>query len=226
MERGFQRMTDSYPLTPEKTFTAAGVYDKVGLMVVLALVTGMVSYLTNSLALLFGGLIAGLVLSLIGIFKPTTAPIVAPLYALAEGLALGGITAEYATVNGSGIVPAAIIFTGGIFVAALLIFRTGLIKVTPKFVAMTMMAAVGFLLVLIASALGLPGLSGSGSILVIGVIGVVIGVMFLFTDFNFVQQAEQQRSLPKAGEWYGALMLMMSLVFVYINVLRILGRRR
>jgi uncharacterized YccA/Bax inhibitor family protein len=153
---------------------------------------------------------------------------VAPLYALAEGLALGGLTAWYATANSSGIVPLAIIFTGGIFLAALVIFRTGLVKVTPKFVAMTMMAAVGFLLVLIATSLGLPvpGLSGSSSLLVIGVIGVVIGVMFLFTDFNFVQVSEQRGDLPAEGEWYGALILMMSLVFLYINVLRILGRRR
>jgi uncharacterized YccA/Bax inhibitor family protein len=226
MERAFDRMTDAYPLQPgARTFTAAGVYDKVGLMVVLAMATGAFSYFADNPGLMILGFVAGLVLSLVGIFRPATAKVVAPLYALAEGLALGGITAYYATGN-SGIVPMAVIFTGGIFVAALVIFRSGLVKVTPKFVAMTMMASFGFILVLIAQMFGLSlGLGGSSGTAVIGVFGVALGVMYLFIDFNYVQVGEQRR-LPADGEWYGALMLMMSLVLVYINVLRILGRRR
>jgi uncharacterized YccA/Bax inhibitor family protein len=230
MERGFDRLTDAYPSDlrdpATTTFTAAGVYDKVGLMVVLAMVTGTIGYFSNNVGLILLGFVAGLVLSLVGIFKPATARIVAPLYALAEGLALGGITAYYATGN-NGLVPLAIIFTAGIFVAALVIFRSGLVKVTPKFVSMTIMASFGFLLVLLGLMLGLPipGLSGAGGLAVLGVFGVAIGVMHLFIDFNYIQIGEQRR-LPVAGEWYGALILMMSLVFVYINVLRILGRRR
>jgi len=228
MERAFDRMAGAYPLQPEaRTFTAARVYDKVGLMVVLALVTGTYSYLADNPALIFLGFIGGLGLALVGIFRPATAKIVAPLYALAEGLALGGFTAYYAAGSSSGLVPMAIIFTGGIFLAALVVFRSGLVKVTPKFVTMTIMAGVGFFLVYIAVVLGLPipGLSGSGGMAVLGVIGIGIGVMYLFVDFNYVQVGEQRR-LPADAEWYGALMLMMSLVFVYINVLRVLGRRR
>jgi uncharacterized YccA/Bax inhibitor family protein len=159
-------------------------------------------------------------------FRPRLAKFMAPLYALAEGLALGGITAYYATGN-NGIVPLAIIFTGGVFLAALVIFRSGLVKVTPRFVSMAMMAAVGFLVVWLAILLGLPipGLSGSGGMAILGVFGVAIGVMFLFVDFNYIQ-ASEQRQLPAEGEWLGALLLMTSLVMVYINILRILGRRR
>jgi uncharacterized YccA/Bax inhibitor family protein len=119
----------------------------------------------------------------------------------------------------------AVIFTGGIFLAALVIFRSGLVKVTPRFMAMAMMAMVGFFLVVIAQLLGLFSLNGAGGNLVIGVIGVVVGVLFLFIDFNFIQQSEQ-RQLPAEAEWVGALLLMTSLVFVYINILRILGRQR
>jgi len=226
MERSFDRMTDAFgtPVGVE-AFTAAGVYDKLGMLVVLSLLTGAFGYATGSVGLFYLGLLAGFVLSMIGIFRPTTARIVAPLYALAEGLALGSLTAAYAT-GSSGVAPLAIIFTAGVFVGALVVFRSGLVKVTPKFVSMTIMASFGFLLVLIAGMFGLfPGLTSQTGLLVFGVIGVVIGVAYLFVDFNYVQVGEQRR-LPVQAEWYGALTLMMSLVFVYVSVLRILGSRR
>ena len=109
---------------------------------------------------------------LIGIFRPAAAQVAAPLYALAEGLALGALTALYAT-GSSGVAPLAIIFTAGVFIGALVVFRSGLVKVTPRFVSMTIMAGFGFLLALIAGMLGLfPGLSGQTGLLVFGVIGV------------------------------------------------------
>jgi len=227
MERAYDRLTAEYgvPSSLDQRFTAAGVYDKVGLLVILALVTGAIGYATASAGLAILGIVAGLVFSLVGIFKPRTAPVMAPLYALAEGLALGAITAAVA-VGTSGVAPLAILFTGGVFLAALVIFRSGLVKVTPKFVTMTMMAGVGFLIVILGGLLGLfPGLNSQTGLLVFGIIGVVIGVAYLFIDFNYVQVGEE-RGLPVQGEWYGALMLMMSLVFVYINVLRILASRR
>jgi uncharacterized YccA/Bax inhibitor family protein len=224
MEKAYRRLGDDYPPPYAKPYTAAGVYDKVGILVVLALVTGVYNYLVNNTALLLVGIVGGLVFSLVGIFKPHTAKFMAPLYALAEGLALGGITAFYAVGN-TGIIPMAIIFTGGIFLAALVIFRTGLIRITPRFMAMAIMAIVGFFLVLLAQLFGLFSLNSSGGNLLIGVFGVLVGVLFLFIDFNFIQQSEQ-RQLPAEAEWSGALVLMTSLVFVYINVLRILGRRR
>ncbi len=227
MERGFTRLVDEFPLVPGAArFTAAGTYDKLGLLVVLALVTGSIGYFTANTGLLILGMIGGLVFSLVGIFKPRLAKIMAPLYALSEGLALGAITAYFATGN-NGLVPLAIIFTAGVFLAALVIFRSGLVKVTPRFVSMAVMAAVGFLFVWLAVAFGLsiPGLGGSGTLALMGVFGVAIGIMFLFVDFNFVYQSERLQ-LPAEGEWLGALLLMTSLVMVYINIVRILGRRR
>jgi uncharacterized YccA/Bax inhibitor family protein len=226
MDRAYDRLGAAYgSSTDDSTYTAAGVYDKLGLLVLLALVTGAVGYASDSTTLLVVGLIGGFVLAMIGIFRPTTAPIVAPLYALAEGLCLGALTALYAT-GSNGVAPLAIVFTAAVFLGALVVFRSGLVKVTPRFVSMTIMAAFGFVAVLIAGLLGLfPGLSSQTGLLVIGVIGVVIGVMYLFVDFNAVQLGEQRR-LPAQAEWYGALTLMMSLVFVYINVLRVVASRR
>lgn len=226
LEKAYDRMALEFdvPSTVER-FTAAGVFDKTGLLAIIALVTGAVGYATDSGGLALLGIVAGFVLAMIGIFRPATARVVAPLYAVAEGFALGAITATYAT-GSNGIAPLAVIFTGAVFVAALVVFRSGLVKVTPRFVSMTIVGGVGFLFVLLAGMLGLfPGLSSQTGLLVFGVIGVVLGVAYLFIDFNYVTVGEQ-RGLPAEAEWYGALMLMMSLVFVYINVLRILGSRR
>jgi len=226
MERAYERMGTAYAgSVPVDTYTAAGVYDKLGLLVLLALVTGAVGYAADSTGLLLLGLFGGLGFALIGIFRPMAARIVAPLYALAEGLCLGSLTALYAT-GSHGVAPLAIVFTGAVFLGALIVFRSGLVKVTPRFVSMTIMAGFGFLAVLVAGMLGLfPGLSSQTGLLVVGVIGVVIGVMYLFIDFNAVAIGEQRR-LPAQAEWYGALTLMMSLVFVYINVLRVVASRR
>jgi uncharacterized YccA/Bax inhibitor family protein len=226
MEKAYDRMALEYGTgAAVEPFTAAGVFDKLGLLVILALVTGAVGYAVDSTGLLLLGLVAGLVLSLVGIFKPGTARVVAPLYALAEGLALGSLTALYAT-GSNGVAPLAIIFTGGIFMGALIVFRSGLVKVTPKFAQMTMVALVGFLFVGIAGALGLfPGLSSQTGLLIYGVIGVGIALMCLFMDFNYVYVGEQ-RGLPAEAEWYGALILMIGLVFLYLNVLRIIASRR
>ena len=226
MERAYDRMGAAYgTAVVEDSYTAAGVYDKLGLLVLLAMVTGGIGYATASTGLLVLGLVGGLVLAMVGIFRPTAAPVVAPLYALAEGLCLGALTALYAT-GSKGVAPLAIVFTAAVFLGAFVVFRSGLVKVTPRFVSMTIMAGFGFLAVLLAGMLGLfPGLSSQSGLLVIGVIGVVIGVMYLFVDFNAVQVGEQRR-LPAQAEWYGALTLMMSLVFVYINVLRVVASRR
>jgi uncharacterized YccA/Bax inhibitor family protein len=228
LNRAFTRLNNAFPVqVGAEPFTAAGVYDKVGILVVLAMATGLYNYLADSTALLIGGIIGGLVFSLVGLFKPHTAKFMAPLYALAEGLALGGLTAYYAAGN-NGIIPLAIIFTAGIFLAALVIFRSGLVKISPKYLNMMYMALGGFFLVTLAVVFGLPipGLSGASGELVIGVIGLLVGIMFLFVDFNFIYATEQNAAFPAEAEWFGALLLMTSLVMVYINVLRILGRRR
>jgi uncharacterized YccA/Bax inhibitor family protein len=226
MDRAFDRVATAYcGATTLETYTAARVYDKLGLLVLLALATGAVGYATASTGLLLLGLVGGLVLAIVGIFKPTLARVVAPLYSLAEGLCLGALTSLYAT-GSKGVAPLAIVFTAAVFVGALIVFRSGLVKVTPRFASMTIMAGLGFLAVLVAGMLGLfPGLSSQRGLLVLGLIGVAIGVMYLFIDFNAVQVAEQRR-LPVEAEWYGALTLMMSLVFVYINVLRVVASRR
>jgi len=226
MERAYDRMEAEFGNSAAvETFSAAGVYDKVGLLVILALLTGAVGYATDSIGLALLGLVAGLVFYMVGLFKPATAHVMAPLYALAEGLALGAITASYAQ-GSNGVAPLAILFTAGVFLGALVVFRSGLVKVTSKFVTYVLMASVGFILVLLGGMLGLfPGLSGGTGLLVVGIIGLALGVAYLFIDFHYIEVFEE-RHAPVQAEWFGALLLMASLVMVYINILRILASRR
>ena len=232
MDRSFGRLAEAYPLDPNtERFTAAGVYDKVAGLVVLALVTAAAGYALASPGQVLLAIVIAFAVGIAGTFRPRWARWTAPAYALIEGFALGGISGWYAKIAG-GIIPLAVLFTGAVFVAALVAFRTGLVKVTPKFVSITIMATFGLMVVYIAALLGLrlPGIADLGPRGVIfGVIGLGIGVMNLFVDFQYVETA-QERGYSAEGEWFAAYAMMASLVLVYINVLRILasayGRRR
>jgi len=165
--------------------------------------------------------------SLLGIFKPDLARVCAPIYALAEGAVLGFISRLYAQDAG-GVVPLAILFTGAVFLGCLVAFRSGLVRVTPKFLTLTMIASFGLMALFVASLLGLPipGVSDIGTKgLIFGVIGLGVGVLNLFVDFSAIQAMEEQGADAK-GEWFGALILLTSLVLVYISILRILGASR
>lgn len=227
-ERSYERLTTTYPLQGGvERFTASGVYDKVaGLLFVVALSAAVGAFFLPGpavLVLLFVALGAGL----LGTFKPTLARICAPIYAVTEGAVLGYVSRAYAQ-DGGGVVPLAILFTGAVFAGCLVAFRTGLVRVTPKFITLTMVASFALLALFLASMVGLPipGLADVGTKgLIFGIIGLGVGVLNLFVDFSAIQDMEE-RGADAQGEWFGALILLTSLVLVYISILRILGSRR
>lgn len=227
-ERSFQRLSSTYPMRGgTEPFTAAGVYDKLaGLLLVVAVSAAVGAIFLSAPAALVLLLIA-FASSIVGVFKPNLARICAPIYAVAEGAVLGFISAFYAESAG-GIVPLAILFTGAVFLGCLVAFRSGLVRVTPRFLTITMIASFGLMAVFVASLLGLPipGLDDLGTRgLLFGVIGLAVGVLNLFVDFSYIQDMEQ-RGAGKQGEWFGALILLTSLVLVYISILRILASSR
>lgn len=216
-------VSDAAPLV------AKDVFDKVGLLAVLALCTGAV----GALARLSPGAMLVAVLfatgfGFAGIFRPAKAAIFAPAYALCIGLALGAISRWYADSPGGGaVVPLAVIGTSGIFVAVLVAYRTGLVKVNHRFLQATLFASVGLLVMMLAVMFGLsiPTTSHATSTwLVFGVAYLVVAVMNLFVDFDYVDRA-QAAGVRKEGEWFAALSIMFSLVMVYLALLRLLGRR-
>ena len=217
------------------TMTLEGTAMKTGVLLVLAGSTAALTwrmFLTNpqqALVLGIGGMIAGLVLALITIFKHTWSPVTAPLYALAEGLFLGGISAMY-NARFEGIVFQAISLTFGTLLVLLFAYRTGLIKATENFKLGIVAATGGICLVYLASLVlrmfgtGIPFIHESGPIGIgFSLFVVVIAALNLVLDFDFIEDGARHGA-PKYMEWYGAFGLMVTLVWLYMEILRLLAK--
>lgn len=177
---------------------------------------------------MIGGLIGGFVFCIATSFKPSWAPVTAPLYALAEGLALGALSGGYERMF-HGIIPQAALATLGTMAAMLVAYKTGIIKVTSGFM-MGVAAATGgialtYLIAMILSMFHIsvpflhqPSLIGIG----ISVVIVIVAAMNLVIDFHSIQQAAESGA-PKYYEWYSAFALMVTLVWLYIEIVRLLA---
>jgi uncharacterized YccA/Bax inhibitor family protein len=216
------------PVSDVRPFVAAEVFNKVLLLAAIALgfgITGALLHVPTGAALVC--MVAALVVAIVTIVRPHRAPVLAPVFAALEGVTLGVVSKLFAGQDAQ-IIPLAIIGTSVVFFGVLAAYRTGLVRVGPAFVRATVIAGFGLLAVFIAVALGLqfPGTSqGTTYFLVFGVLYLILGVMDLFVDFAFVTQAEQV-GLSHEGEWFAAFSIMVSLVMIYLALLRILGGRR
>lgn len=180
---------------------------------------------------IIGGLIAGLVLGLVTVFKPAWSPVTAPLYAIAEGLLLGALSAMI-EASYPDIVIQAVGLTFGTLACMLVVYTTGLIKVTDK-LRMGIVAATGavMLVYLATFLLGMfdvrvPYIHGSGWV-GIGFSLVVVGIAAfnLLLDFDLIERGVHKRA-PKYMEWYGGFALLVTLVWLYIEFLRLLSKLR
>ncbi len=177
-----------------------------------------------------GGII-GFIFALITIFKKTWAPVTAPIYALAEGLVLGGISATF-ELKYPGIVVQAIGLTFGTLFALLMAYRSNLIKATENF-KLGLFAATGgiaiiYLVTFVLSFFGIripfiheSGLIGIGFSLFV----VVVAALNLVLDFDFIEQGSYAGA-PKYMEWYGAFGLIVTLIWLYLEFLRLLSKLR
>lgn len=177
------------------------------------------------------GAIIGFVLALIISFKPKTAPFLAPIYAFAEGAFLGGISILMES-QFPGIALQAIAGTFAALFVMLFLFKTKLIQATQRFKSVIMIAITSILALyivnLVAGLFGhpLPFMVGSSpiSIAISGVI-VVVASLTLIIDFDFIEKGEANL-LPKHFEWYGAFGLMVTLVWLYVEILNLLAKLR
>jgi uncharacterized YccA/Bax inhibitor family protein len=158
------------------------------------------------LPLMVIGLVVGFILAMITVFKKTWSPVTAPLYALAEGLVLGGLSAVI-EVSYPGIAIEAVSLTFGTLLMLLMLYSSGIIKVTEKF-RLGIFAATG-------------GLIGIG----FSVFVVIIAALNLVLDFDFIERGVQAGA-PKFMEWYGAFSIMVTLVWLYLEILRLLSKLR
>jgi uncharacterized YccA/Bax inhibitor family protein len=180
---------------------------------------------------LFIAALVGFGLAMVAIFKPRTAPFLAPAYALCYGVALGAISAVY-NQSYDGIVVQAVLATFAIFFVMLFLYVTRIIKVTKRYVMVVMAATMGimvmYLITWVATLFGAditfwnqPSALGIGITVVI----LVVAALNLAIDFAFIERASAAGA-PKYMEWTGALGVTVTMVWIYLEVLRLLAMLR
>ena len=178
------------------------------------------------------GALGGFVVAMVTIFKKTWAPVTAPIYALLEGLVLGGLSAMF-EVRYPGIAMEAVGLTFGTLFVMLFLYKSGVIKVTQKF-RMGVVAATGGIMVfyLLTWLLSMFHITAFTSVYGSGLIGigfslfvVAIAALNLVLDFDFVEQGVAYGA-PKYMEWYAAFGIMVTLVWLYLEMLRLLSKVR
>jgi len=220
----------------DNAMTINGTVNKTAFLLILVLVGAMYSWsqfesqgIEAMQPLMLGGLVGGFVFAMITIFKKDWAMVTAPAYAALEGLVIGAISAILnAKYHGIAIQAAALTF--GTMGALLLAYRSGLIRATAKF-KLGVFAATGgvFLFYMADMVMGLfghhIGAIYSSSPLGIGVsaVVVVIAALNLILDFDMIEQGAAQGA-PKYMEWYGAFALVVTLVWLYLEILRLLSK--
>lgn len=177
---------------------------------------------------LWGSLIIGFILALIITFKKTLAPYLAPVYAAVEGVFLGLVSMVYNQFF-DGIVMQAVTITLLIFAAMLLAYRTGLLRATPMFTKVLMFATLGvgvfYLINWIIILFGGTSFYMGNSWLSIGISAVIAGIAAfnLIMDFTLIDE-QSKMGAPKYMEWYSAFGLMVTLVWLYLEILRLLAK--
>lgn len=198
-------------------------------LLALLVVSGAVTWIVAP-GLWILGAIVGLVLGLVNSFKKSPSPVLILGYAVAEGVFLGGISAFYETAY-NGIVGQAVLATLAVFAAALVLFRSGKVRVTPKFTRVMLVAMVGYLgysllnvvLMLVGVGGGTYGPLRSGLLgIVVGLVAVGLAAMSLIMDFDSIQRGVRQ-GVPAKLAWTAAFGLVVTLVWLYLEMLRLLA---
>jgi uncharacterized YccA/Bax inhibitor family protein len=239
-QEAFDRAVDRGDAKGETGMTATGAYLKTGLLLLLTIAAAFWGWNQVVTATIFGvetvvppdwmffAYLATFILGIMAIFAGRWIWLIAILYALAYGAVLG-VTSHYYDARWDGIVLQAIIATLAVFSATWLLFTTGIIKPTGKLMAFVTIGMIGLLLVWgFAWFMSLFGVNfrflNEPSILGIAfaAFAVLLGALNLPLDFNFVKMSAAAGA-PKYMEWYGAYGLMLSMIWMYVSILRLLS---
>ncbi len=233
--------TDNPALAGTQAMTVQGTATKSIILVLLTIFAASFTwreYMAGNTAIvmpaLLVGALGGLVIAFVTAFNPRLAPYTAPLYAVLEGIFLGAVSAYYAVANeGNAIILQAVGLTFMVFLAMLLIYRTGIIKVTDKFRMGVVGATAGvmlfYLAVLLFSMFGvqIPGVSALFGSTWIGIgfslVVITLAALNLVLDFDLIENGVRARA-AKYMEWYGAFALLVTLVWLYLEILRLLNK--
>lgn len=214
--------------------TVAGTLNKSLFLVVLTIIAGLASAAVTASSPGLGqgigiiAVLAGLGLGFFTIFKPQVAPMTSPAYAVCEGLFLGFVSLLFEAMY-PGIVAQAVLGTLFVALAMMVAYRSQVIRVTPMFTRVVILAtigifltyAVGFIVMLFGGTIGFlvhPTLLGIG----FSVFCIVIAAMNLILDFDYIAQGAAN-GVDKSLEWYGAFSLLVTLVWLYLEILRLLS---
>jgi len=212
-----------------EVMTLDGTVNKTGIL--LTLCVGGAYFGWNSPGLVIPSILIGLVIAIFTIFRPKNSPYTAPAYAAIEGIALGGITMIFETQY-PGIGIQAIGLTFGILASLLFCYKSGIIKPTENFRLMIFAGTMGiFILYLVSFIMSFFG-NSIGFIHSNGLFGigfslfvVAIASLNLVLDFDFIEEGAE-KGMPKYLEWYGAFSLMVTLIWLYLEILRLLAKIR
>ena len=215
--------------------TVRGTVTKVVILLALVLVGAFSGWriaasMTGSGAMILLGSMAGaLVFALITIFSPKASPFTAPAYALLEGVLLGAISQVFNSAY-NGIALQAILLTLTVFLSTLVLYTSGMVRVTQKMRAIifigTTAIALYYLVALVVGLFGgsVPLIYSSGPWgIAFSVVVVFIAAMNLLLDFDFIERTASSK-MPKVFEWYGAFGLMVTLIWLYLEILRLLSK--
>ncbi len=229
--------TDQFVQDESQRMTINGTINKTGILIVIAMVTGAWGWskILTSPGLLMPFFWASLIVS-IGCFialwkRHDWAPVVAPIYAAVQGVFLGALSGLLDSFY-PGIAIQAAVATMATVIAMLIAYRTGIIKATPMFKKVIVTAIMGIMLFygisIVASLFGVHFAVNdfsNGSAMSVGfsVIIVIIAALSLILDFDFIERGATEGA-PKHMEWYGAFGLMVTIVWLYVEMLKLLAK--
>ena len=223
-----------YAATGTQYMTMDDVVTKTGLTFLVTVLTAAATWMAvpNDVAigLLFPAAIAALILGLVISFKQIANPVATLSYAALQGVVVGAISEFYAENFGANIITQAVIGTFGVFFGMLVVYKTGAIRVTPKLTKWVLAAGIGALVLMVVNlvAAWIGGGDGlglrSGGPLAIGFSLLVIGIaaFFLLLDFDMADEAIR-RGAPAKFAWYIAFGLLVTVVWLYMEILRLLS---
>ena len=229
------------PVLTKKTFnnvsssssqmTIEGTVNKTALSLFLLVGTGYLTFNPINPAIIFTCGIGGFIVAIITVFKKQWAPITVPIYAILEGALLGGISFMYNSLY-DGIVTNAIFLTVGILLALLTAYRSGIIKPTENF-KLGIFAATGgialvyfvnFIMGFFGSSMGIMQIDNASPLSIgFSIVVVIIAALNLVLDFDFIEEGAESGA-PKYMEWYGAFGLLVTLIWLYLEILRLLAK--
>ena len=214
-----------------ETMTINGTVNKTAICLFLMVGTGYLTFNSINPGILIACGIGGFIVAIVTVFKKEWAPITVPLYAILEGGLLGGVSFMYNSLY-DGIVTNAIFLTVGILLSLLVAYRSGYIKPTENF-KLGIFAATGgiaiiylinFVMGFFGSSMGIMQIDNASPMSIgFSIVVVIIAALNLVLDFDFIEEGSE-KGAPKFMEWYGAFGLLVTLIWLYLEILRLLAK--